>query len=213
MADFKLLAEARNEFGKGAARRIRRAGRIPAVIYGHGGEPVHVSLEGHATMLALKHANALLEIESTDGSKNVLAIARDVQIEPVRRDIEHLDLIVVKRGEKIEVDVPIHVVGEAAPGTMVSQEESTIAVKADATKLPELIEVSIEGRPAGEHVLAGQVELPAGVELIADEEQLVVNVSEEIAMDTESDAEEDTEESTEEESAEESGAEEASDEE
>ncbi|SMX77320.1 LSU ribosomal protein L25P [Brevibacterium iodinum ATCC 49514] len=213
MADFKLLAEARNEFGKGAARRIRRAGRIPAVIYGHGGEPVHVSLEGHATMLALKHANALLEIESTDGSKNVLAIARDVQIEPVRRDIEHLDLIIVKRGEKIEVDVPINVVGEAAPGTMVSQEESTIAVKADATKLPELIEVSIEGRPAGEHVLAGQVELPAGVELIADEEQLIVNVSEEIAMDTESDAEEDTEESTEEESAEESGAEEASEEE
>ena len=213
MADFKLLAEARNEFGKGAARRIRRAGRIPAVIYGHGGEPVHVSLEGHATMLALKHANALLEIESTDGSKNVLAIARDVQIEPVRRDIEHLDLIIVKRGEKIEVDVPIHVVGEAAPGTMVSQEESTISVKADATKLPELIEVSIEGRPAGEHVLAGQVELPAGVELIADEEQLIVNVSEEIAMDTESDAEEDTEESTEEESAEESGAEEASEEE
>ena len=213
MADFKLLAEARNEFGKGAARRIRRAGRIPAVIYGHGGDPVHVSLEGHATMLALKHANALLEIESTDGSKNVLAIARDVQIEPVRRDIEHLDLIVVKRGEKIEVDVPIHVVGEAAPGTMVSQEESTISVKADATKLPELIEVSIEGRPAGEHVLAGQVELPAGVELIADEEQLIVNVSEEIAMDTESDAEEDTEESTEEESAEESGAEEASEEE
>lgn len=214
MADFKLLAEARNEFGKGAARRIRRSGRIPAVIYGHGGDPVHVSLEGHATMLALKHANALLEIESTDGSKNVLAIARDVQIEPVRRDIEHLDLIIVKRGEKIEVDVPINVVGEAAPGTMISQEESTIAVKADATKLPELIEVSIEGRPAGEHVLAGQVELPAGVELIADEEQLIVNVSEEIEMDTESDAEEDTaEESTEEETAEESGAEEASEEE
>lgn len=214
MADFKLLAEARNEFGKGAARRIRRAGRIPAVIYGHGGDPVHVSLEGHATMLALKHANALLEIESTDGSKNVLAIARDVQIEPVRRDIEHLDLIIVKRGEKIEVDVPIHVVGEAAPGTMVSQEESTIAVKADATKLPETIEVSIEGRPAGEHLLAGQVELPAGVELVADEEQLIVNVSEEIEMDTESDAEEESaEESTEDEAAEESGAEEASEEE
>ncbi|KAB1946998.1 50S ribosomal protein L25/general stress protein Ctc [Brevibacterium linens] len=214
MADFKLLAEARNEFGKGAARRIRRAGRIPAVIYGHGGDPVHVSLEGHATMLALKHANALLEIESTDGSKNVLAIARDVQIEPVRRDIEHLDLIIVKRGEKIEVDVPIHVVGEAAPGTMVSQEESTIAIKADATKLPEIIEVSIEGRPAGEHLLAGQVELPAGVELVADEEQLIVNVSEEIEMDTESDAEEESaEESTEDEAAEESGAEEASEEE
>ncbi|MGC2942367.1 MULTISPECIES: 50S ribosomal protein L25/general stress protein Ctc [unclassified Brevibacterium] len=214
MADYKLLAEARNEFGKGASRRIRRAGRIPAVIYGHGGDPVHVSLEGHATMMALKHANALLEIESTDGSKNVLAIARDVQIEPVRREIEHLDLIIVKRGEKIEVDVPIHVIGEAAPGTMVSQEESTIAVKADATKLPELIEVSIEGRPAGEHVLAGQVELPAGVELVADEEQLIVNVSEEAEMDTESDAEEETaDESTEAEGAAESGEEEASEEE
>lgn len=216
MADFKLLAEARNEFGKGAARRIRRAGRIPAVVYGHGGDPVHISLEGHATMMALKHANALLEIESTDGSKNVLAIARDVQVEPVRREIEHLDLIIVKRGEKIEVDVPVHVVGEAAPGTMVSQEESTIAVKADATKLPELIEVSVEGRPAGEHVLAGQVELPAGVELIADEELLIVNVSEEAEMDTESDAEEEATEaeSTDEESGdEESTEEEGSDEE
>ncbi|MGC3023318.1 50S ribosomal protein L25/general stress protein Ctc [Brevibacterium sp. FAM 24630] len=211
MADFKLLAEARNEFGKGAARRIRRAGRIPAVVYGHGGDPVHISLEGHATMLALKHANALLEIESTDGSKNVLAIARDVQIEPVRREIEHLDLIIVKRGEKIEVDVPVHIIGEAAPGTMVSQEESTIAVKADATRLPELIEISVDGRPAGEHVLAGQVELPAGVELIADEELLIVNVSEEAEMDTESDAEDEAaEESTGEESTEESASAEGS---
>ncbi|WP_166970757.1 50S ribosomal protein L25/general stress protein Ctc [Brevibacterium atlanticum] len=215
MADFKLLAEARNEFGKGAARRIRRAGRIPAVVYGHGGDPVHISLEGHATMMALKHANALLEIESTDGSKNVLAIARDVQIEPVRREIEHLDLIIVKRGEKIEVDVPVHVVGEAAPGTMVSQVESTLLVLADATKLPESLEVTVEGRPAGEHVLAGQVELPAGVELVADPEQLVVNVSEEAEMDTESDAEEDAteaestdEESTDEESTEEESSEE-----
>lgn len=214
MADYKLLAEARNEFGKGASRRIRRAGRIPAVIYGHGGDPVHVSLEGHATMMALKHANALLEIESTDGSKNVLAIARDVQIEPVRREIEHLDLIIVKRGEKIEVDVPVHIIGEAAPGTMVSQEESTIAVKADATRLPELIEISVDGRPAGEHVLAGQVELPAGVELIADEELLIVNVSEEAEMDTESDAEDEAaEESTGEESTEESASAEGSSEE
>ncbi|MCD1284273.1 MULTISPECIES: 50S ribosomal protein L25/general stress protein Ctc [unclassified Brevibacterium] len=197
MADFKLIAEPRDEFGKGAARRIRRSGRIPAVVYGHGGEPVHISLEGHATMMALKHANALLEIESTDGSKNVLAIARDVQIEPVRREIEHLDLIIVKRGEKIEVDVPVHVIGEAAPGTMVSQEESTVAILADATKLPELIEVNVEGRPAGEHLLAGQIELPAGVELVADPELLVVNVSEEAEMDTESDADETDEETAE----------------
>ncbi|WP_309132830.1 50S ribosomal protein L25/general stress protein Ctc [Brevibacterium sp.] len=178
MADFKLIAEARNEFGKGAARKIRRAGRIPAVVYGHGGDPVHISLEGHATMLALKHANALLEIESADGSKNVLAIARDVQIEPVRREIEHLDLIVVERGEMIEVDVPIHIVGEPAPGTMISQEESNIVVKADATKLPEVIEASIEGRTVGEHVLAKEIELPAGVSLVSDPELLVVNVAE-----------------------------------
>lgn len=197
MADFKLIAEPRDEFGKGAARRIRRSGRIPAVVYGHGGDPVHISLEGHATMMALKHANALLEIESTDGAKNVLAIARDVQIEPVRREIEHLDLIIVKRGEKIEVDVPVHIIGEAAPGTMVSQEESTIAILADATKLPELFEVTVEGRPAGEHVLAGQIELPAGVELVADPELLVVNVSEEAEMDTESDADETDEETAE----------------
>lgn len=215
MADFKLIAEPRDEFGKGAARRIRRAGRIPAVVYGHGGDPVHVSLDGHATMMALKHANALLEIESTDGSKNVLAIARDVQIEPVRREIEHVDLIIVKRGEKIEVDVPVHVVGDAAPGTMVSQVESTLAVLADATKLPELFEVSVEGRPAGEHILAEQVELPAGVELVADPELLVVNISEELEMDTESDADETTEdEAADEESTDEAASEdEASEEE
>ncbi|MBM6590416.1 50S ribosomal protein L25/general stress protein Ctc [Brevibacterium sp. RIT 803] len=209
MADFKLIAEPRNEFGKGAARRTRRAGRIPAVVYGHGGDPVHISIDGHATMMALKHANALFEIESTDGAKNVLAIARDVQTDPVTRQIEHLDLIIVKRGEKVEVDVPVHIIGESAPGTMVQQEESTILIKADATKLPEYIEVTIDGRAAGEHVLAGQVELASGIELAADPELLVVNVSEEAEMDTESDAgeteEESTEESTEEAAEEKSG--------
>ncbi|MCF2571346.1 50S ribosomal protein L25/general stress protein Ctc [Brevibacterium sp. UCMA 11754] len=198
MADFKLIAEPRNEFGKGAARRTRRAGRIPAVVYGHGGDPVHISIDGHATMMALKHANALFEIESTDGAKNVLAIARDVQTDPVTRQIEHLDFIIVKRGEKVEVDVPVHIIGESAPGTMVQQEESTILIKADATKLPEYIEVTIDGRAAGEHVLAGQIELASGVELAADPELLVVNVSEEAEMDTESDADETDEESTEE---------------
>lgn len=199
MADFKLIAEPRNEFGKGAARRTRRAGRIPAVVYGHGGDPVHISVDGHATMMALKHANALFEIESTDGAKNVLAIARDVQTDPVTRQIEHLDLIIVKRGEKVEVDVPVHLIGEAAPGTMVQQEESTILIKADATKLPEYIEVTIDGRAAGDHVLADQVKLDSGVELAADPELLIVHVSEEAEMDTESEADEtdETEESTE----------------
>ncbi|MDN6378638.1 MAG: 50S ribosomal protein L25/general stress protein Ctc [Brevibacterium aurantiacum] len=208
MADFKLIAEPRTEFGKGAARRTRRAGRIPAVVYGHGGDPVHISIDGHATMMALKHANALFEIESTDGAKNVLAIARDVQTDAVTREIEHLDLIIVKRGEKVEVDVPVHLIGESAPGTMVQQEESTILIKADAPKLPEYIEVTIDGRAAGEHVLAGQIELASGIELAADPELLVVNVSEEAEMDTESDAEETTEEAAEGEEAAESEAEE-----
>src|SRR5699024_10729227 len=147
--------------------------------------------------------------------KNVLAIARDVQIEPVRREIQHLDLIIVKRGEKIEVEVPVHVVGEAAPGTMVSQEESTIAVLADAATRPERIEVSIEGGPAGEYLLAGQVELPAAGELVAGGELRIVDVSEEIEMDLESDAEEETAEAATAEAAadEKSGAEEASEEE
>src|SRR5699024_10627020 len=144
-----------------------------------------------------------------------LAIARDVQIKPVRRKIQHLDLIIVKRGEKIEVDVPMHVVGDAAPGTMVSQEDTTIDVLDDTTMMHELIAVYIEVTPASEHLLAGQVELPAGVELVADEELLIVNVSEEIEMDLKSDAEEETAEAATEEAAadEKSGAEEASEEE
>src|SRR5699024_6014969 len=201
MADFKLLAEARTECGKGAARRIRRSGRIPAVIYGHGGDPIHVSLEGHATMLALKHANALLEIESADGAKNVLAIARDVQIEPVRREIEHLDLIIVKRGEKIEVDVTVHVVGEAAPGTMVSQEGSTIAILLETTKLYDLSESSIDGRTAVNNWLDGQDGQPDGYELVAEDDLINVNYSEEFEMDLGSDAEEEPAEAATEEAA------------
>ena len=116
MAETKLVATTRTEFGKGAARRLRRAQQIPAVLYGHGTAPVHVALPGHELMLAVKHSNALLAIE-LDG-KTTLALAKDVQIEPVRQVIEHVDLLIVRRGEKVTVDVPVHVVGESGPGTI-----------------------------------------------------------------------------------------------
>lgn len=181
MADAKLIAERRTEFGKGAARRIRRADRIPAVLYGHGQDPIHLTLEGHATMMALKHANALLEIENPDATKNELAITREVQINPVTRNIEHVDLIIVRRGEKIEVDVPIILEGEAAPGTLVSVDNQTISILAEATHIPESIEVSIESREVGEHIYAADVKLPSGTQLVADPELLMVNISAELS--------------------------------
>lgn len=181
MDDIKLIAERREEFGKGAARRIRREDKIPAVIYGHGNDPVHLVLQGHQTMMALKNPNALLTIENPDASKRELAIAKDVQRDPVSRVILHVDLIIVKRGEKIEVDIPIVVEGEAAPGTMVSVDNQTLTVLADATALPENFPVSIEGREVGEHLYAADVELPKGVELAADPELLIVNVSAELS--------------------------------
>jgi len=170
-----LAAEKRTEFGKGAARRARAAHQIPAVLYGHGTDPVHVLLPGHATMMALKHQNALLTIE-LDG-KSELAIAKDVQLEPVRRLIEHVDLLIVKKGEKITVDVPVHVVGESAPGTIHVVEYSSLQVAAEATHLPEVLEVSIEGLEEGAVIHASQVELPQGTELVTDGETAVVVIS------------------------------------
>ncbi len=181
MADFKLIAERREDFGKGAARRLRRADKVPAVLYGHGEDPIHLTLDGHATMMAMKMPNALLEIESPDGSKNRLAIARDIQRHPVTWNIEHLDLIIVKRGEKIEVEVPVVVEGEAAPGTVVSVDNQVIRLLAEATSLPESVEVSIEGREVGEHVYASDVTVPKGTELVDDPELLIVNISAELS--------------------------------
>ncbi|PJI94094.1 50S ribosomal protein L25/general stress protein Ctc [Luteimicrobium subarcticum] len=177
MSETKLTAETRTEFGKGAARRLRRAHQIPAVVYGHGSAPLHVALPGHETMLALKHhSNALLELD-VDG-KDILAIAKDVQVEPVRNVIEHIDLIIVKKGEKIVVDVPVVVEGEAAPGTTTLQDANTLSVEAEATHLPESLSVSVEGLEAGAKVTAGELELPKGVTLLSDAETLVVAVNE-----------------------------------
>ena len=181
MADATLDVTRREEFGKGAARRFRREGKIPAVLYGHGMEPVHLLLDSHPTMLALRTPNALLKLTNPESGKSEMALAKDVQINPVTRVIEHLDLLLVKRGEKVEVDVPVVVEGEAAPGTMVSVVNQSLLISADATKLPESIEVSIEGRQVGEHVYAADVTMPEGTELVSDGELLVVNISAELS--------------------------------
>jgi large subunit ribosomal protein L25 len=177
MSETKLTAETRTEFGKGAARRIRRAHKVPAVLYGHGTDPVHITLPGHDTMLALKHGgtNALLSID-VDG-KETLALPKQVQRHPVKGELEHLDLIIVRRGEKVVVEVPVHVVGEAAAETLVTTEHSTLSVEAEATHIPDFFEVSVEGAEVGTQILAKDVELPSGSTLQTDPEALVVNVS------------------------------------
>jgi large subunit ribosomal protein L25 len=177
MSETKLQAESRTEFGKGAARRIRRADKVPAVLYGHGTDPVHVTLPGHDTMLALKHggANALLSIEV--GGKSHLTIPKQVQRDPIKGFLEHVDLLVVRRGEKVVVDVPVHVVGESAPETLVTTEHPSVSVEAEATHIPEYIEVSVEGAELGTQILAKDLELPSGSEVQLEEDTLIVNVT------------------------------------
>ena len=177
----KIAAEPRTEFGKGAARRIRREDKIPAVIYGHGNDPVHVILPGHQTMMALKHggANALLALD-VDGTEQ-LALTKDVQVDPIRRVIEHLDFVAVIRGEKVTVDVPIHVVGDAAPETLVVTENSVVSVEAEATHIPEFFEVSVQGAAIGTQIHAKDLDLPEGTTLLADDELLIVNVTQQIS--------------------------------
>ncbi|MCW2799961.1 MAG: ribosomal protein [Aeromicrobium sp.] len=175
MAEIKIAAETRTEFGKGAARRIRRADNVPAVLYGHGSDPVHVTLPGHQLMLALKNSNALLTIDL--GTEVHLAIPKQVQRDPIRGFIEHADLLIVKKGEKVTVDVRIHVVGEAISGNLVILENSTIAVEAEATHIPESFEVTVEGLDAGDQIHARDVVLPSGSTLAVDEDLLIVNVT------------------------------------
>ena len=176
MSDVKITAELRNEFGKGAARRLRRAGKVPAVLYGHGTDPLHLSLPGHDTMLALKTRNVLITLD-IDGKDNELALPRHVQRHPLKGIIEHVDLLLVRRGEKVVVDVRIALVGEAAPETLVNLENPTVAVEAEATHIPDRIEVSIEGAEAGTQIHAKDLLLPPGATLDADEDLLVVNVT------------------------------------
>jgi large subunit ribosomal protein L25 len=173
--EVKLTAEMRTEFGKGAARRIRRAHKVPAVLYGHGTAPIHIALPGHETLLALRTANALLSIE-VDGISQ-LALPKQVQRDPLKHTIEHVDLVIVRRGEKVTVDVPVHVEGEAGPETLVVVDHNSIPIEAEATNIPQQILVSVEGLPAGTQILARDLQIPPGSSVELDPETLIVNVT------------------------------------
>lgn len=177
MPEELIKAERRTEFGKGAARRIRRDAKIPAVIYGHGAEPIHLTLPGHDTSMAIKHggANTVLNIE-VDGSVQ-LALTKQVQVDPIKGFVEHVDFVAVSKGEKVTVEVLVHVVGDAERGALVVIEHSTVSVEAEATHIPEAIEVSVEGVAAGTQIHASDLSMPQGSTLLMDPEVLVVNVT------------------------------------
>ena len=175
MPEVHIAAETRTEFGKGAARRTRRVGRVPAVLYGHGTETRHLSLPGHELMLALKTPNVLLYL---DGLKNgsEIALPKAVQRDPIKGFIEHVDLILVRRGEKVTVEVPIRVAGDIASDGMLDQQLVQIAVEAEATSIPQGIDVDVDGMEIGAAVHAGDLKLPRGVTLQVDPETLVLHV-------------------------------------
>jgi len=175
VSEVKLSAVPRTEFGKGAARRLRRAHQVPAVIYGHGTDPVHVSLPGHETMLALKQQNALLDLDLE--GKSTLALPKAVQRDPLRGFIEHVDLLVVRRGERVTVDVAVHLVGEPKYGTLVNSSLTTLSVEVEATNIPQQIELDLTGAEAGTMIHASGVTLPEGAVLVTDPEALVVAVT------------------------------------
>ena len=175
MSEVRIAAELRTEFGKGAARRTRRAGKIPAVLYGHGQEPRHISLPAREFTHAVRGGgNTLLSVELNGGQE--LALARQIQRDPVRGNIEHVDLLLVRRGEKVTVSVQIVLTGEVVLDGLINHELNSIEVQADATSIPVSFEVSIEGVAIGTHIAAGQVPLPSGVTLVTDPDHLVVSV-------------------------------------
>jgi large subunit ribosomal protein L25 len=176
VAEVKIQAESRTEFGKGAARRLRRDHKVPAVLYGHGTDPVHITLPGHDTMLALKTANALLLIE-VEGTDSLLALPKQVQRDPIKGTIEHVDLVIVKRGEKVQVEIAVHVEGEAISGTLVVTESQTILVEAEATHIPDGVTVSVEGLDAGAQIHASELTLPQGTTLAIEPDTLIINVT------------------------------------
>ena len=175
MSETTLVAEDRTEFGKGAARAVRRAKKVPAVLYGHGISPRHLSLPGHELMLALKHggANALLTLKLGDGEQ--LALPKAVTRDPIKGSLEHVDLIVVRRGEKVTVSVPINLVGETTADVLVNQTLTELSVEAEATHIPTGFELSIDGLEVGTTITASQVALPAGVTLVTDPDAPVLS--------------------------------------
>lgn len=171
----KLNVELREDFGKGAARRLRAESRVPAVLYGHGEAPLHLALPGHETALAARNPNALLELQLADGTSH-LALIKEIQRHPLKRTLNHLDLIIVKKGEKVEVDIPVVLTGEAVSPAVAMLDLQSLTISADALHVPEQIEIDVEGQEEGYQLFAGDVVLPADAELVTDAEILVVSV-------------------------------------
>jgi large subunit ribosomal protein L25 len=175
VSEVRIAAEPRTEFGKGGARRTRRAGKIPAVLYGHGTEPRHIALPARDFAFAIRGGiNTLLTVELADGSE--LALPKAIQRDPLKGTFEHVDLLLVRRGEKVTVELPITLTGDAVPGGLVNQDLNSLTVEAEATHIPDGVEVSIEGLQPGTHITAGQIALPAGTTLVGDPDALVVGV-------------------------------------
>jgi large subunit ribosomal protein L25 len=175
MAEINIAASPRDTFGKGAARQLRRDGKIPAVLYGHKQDPVHLALPEHDLFLALKTPNVLLNL-NIDGGQSQLAIPKAVQKDPVRRSLEHVDLLLVRRGEKVTVDVPVVTTGDIAPGGLLEHVLTSLSVEAEATHIPASFEVSVEGLQEGAQITAAEVALPNGVSLVTEAEAVVVHV-------------------------------------
>ena len=176
MSEVKLSAESRTEFGKGAARRIRRDHKVPGVLYGHGSDPLHLTLPGHELLLALRTPNVLISLD-IDGKSNELAIPKSVVRDPIKGFLEHVDLLLVKRGEKVNVEIPVHTEGElAAGGYLLEHVLNALPVEAEATHIPEAVTVSVEGLEAGASVLAKDIPLPSGVSLSVEEDTVVLQV-------------------------------------
>jgi len=173
--EVRIAAEPRTEFGKGAARRTRRAGRVPAIIYGHGTDTRHITLPGHELMMALKTANVLISLDGLPGG-NQLALPKAVQRDPIKGSVQHVDLIMVRRGEKVTVEVPVHVSGEVFSGGLLDQQLVQVAVEAEATNIPQAFDVDVNGMEIGASVHAGDLTLPAGVTLAVDPDTLVLHV-------------------------------------
>ncbi|MBC9953151.1 50S ribosomal protein L25/general stress protein Ctc [Leucobacter sp. cx-42] len=171
----KLVAELREKFGKGAARQLRAAKRTPVVVYGHGTDPVHASVETHPLSLIIRQANSIIELDVN--GKSTLVLVKDVQKDAVTQIIEHVDLLIVKKGETVDVEVPLHMVGEPFSGNSALQDLNTIRLSVPATAIPDAVQVSVEGLEGGAQVLAGDVELPKGATLLDPADQLVAHVS------------------------------------
>ncbi|MFZ3558034.1 MULTISPECIES: 50S ribosomal protein L25/general stress protein Ctc [unclassified Streptomyces] len=176
MSEVKLSVETRTEFGKGASRRLRMVEKVPGVVYGHGDEPKHIVLDSHALMLALRTPNVLINLD-IDGKSNELVIPKSVQRDPITSFLVHVDLLQVKRGEKVTVELPVHTEGELAPGgNLLEHVLNTLSVETEATHIPESVTVSVEGLEAGASVHAKDIALPKGTTLATDEDAVVLQV-------------------------------------